>query len=81
MTNNESLPVPLPAIVEIPLPALSSLVSRTPPAPLSQPLFMRSFRGCQLSCHLKLPKIYEGVIDASVNICCKLKLIFLEKRL
>ena len=25
------------------------------------------------------PNIYEGVIDASVNICCKLKLVFLEK--
>ena len=28
---------------------------------------------------LKLPNIYEGVIDASVNACCKLKLLFLEK--
>ena len=42
---------------------------------------MRRFRGCQLSWHIKLPNIYEGVIDASVNTCCKLKLVFLEKRL
>ena len=42
-------------------------------------LFMRRFRGCQLSRHIKLPNIYEGVIDASVNTCCKLKLVFLEK--
>ena len=28
---------------------------------------MRRFRGCQLSWHLKLPNIYEAVIDASVN--------------
>ena len=28
---------------------------------------MRRFRGCQLSWHLKLPNIYEGMIDASVN--------------
>ena len=41
---------------------------------------MRRFRGCQLSWHIKLPNIYEGVIDASVNTCCKLKLVFLEKR-
>ena len=42
---------------------------------------MRRFRGCQLSCHLlKRPNIYEDVIDASVNTCCKLKLVFLEKR-
>ena len=38
-TNNESLPfwisLPLPAIVEIPPPALSPPVSRTPPAPCS----------------------------------------------
>ena len=45
-------------------------------------LFMRRFRGCQLSCHLlKRPNIYEDVIDASVNTCCKLKIVFLEKRL
>ena len=44
-------------------------------------LFMRRFRGCQLLWHIKLPNIYEGVIDASVNACCKLKLAFLEKRL
>ena len=25
--------------------------------------------------------IYEGVIDESVNTCCKLKFVFLEKRL
>ena len=42
-------------------------------------LFIRRFRGCQLSC--KLSNINEGVIDASVNACCKLKLVFLEKRL
>ena len=43
---------------------------------------MRRFRGCQLSCHLlKRPNIYEDVIDASVNTCCKLKIVFLEKRL
>ena len=24
---------------------------------------------------------YEGVVDASVNTCCKLKLVVLEKRL
>ena len=41
---------------------------------------MRRFRGCQLSWHIKLPNIYEGVIDASVNTCCKLNLVFLEKR-
>ena len=28
---------------------------------------MRRFRGCQLSWHLKLPNIYEGMIDASAN--------------
>ena len=28
---------------------------------------MRRFRGCQLSWHLKLPNIYEAVIDANVN--------------
>ena len=40
-------------------------------------LFMRRFRGCQLSWYLlKLPNIYEGVIDASVNTCCKLKIDF-----
>ena len=42
---------------------------------------MRLFGGCQLSWHLKLPNIYEGMIDASVNTCCKHKLVFLEKRL
>ena len=42
-------------------------------------LFIRRFRGCQLS--YKLPNINEGVIDTSVNACCKLKLVFLEKRL
>ena len=42
---------------------------------------MRCFRRCQLSWHITLPNIYEGVLDASVNICCKLKLLFLEKRL
>ena len=45
-------------------------------------LFIRRFRGFQLSRHLKLPNmsnIHEGVIDASVNTCCKLKLVFLEK--
>ena len=36
---------------------------------------MKLFRGCQLSWHLKLPNIYEGVIDESVNTCCKLKLV------
>ena len=45
-------------------------------------LFMRRFRGCQLSWHLlKLSNIYEGVIDASVNTYCKLKIVFLGKRL
>ena len=44
-------------------------------------LFMRRFRGFQQSWHLKRPNIYEGVIDASVNACCKLKLLFSEKRL
>ena len=44
-------------------------------------LFMRRFHGCQLSWHLKPPNIYEDVIDASVNTCCKLKLVFSEKRL
>ena len=29
---------------------------------------MRRFRGCQLSCDLKLPNIYEGMIDANMNI-------------
>ena len=43
---------------------------------------MRRFRGCQLSWRLlKLPNIYEDVIDESVNTCCKLKIVFLEKRL
>ena len=42
-------------------------------------LFMRRFRGCRLSWHLNLPNIHEGVIDASVNTCCKLKFVFLEK--
>ena len=37
---------------------------------------MRRFRGCQRSWHLELPHIYEGMIDESVNTCCKLKLIF-----
>ena len=41
---------------------------------------MRRFRGCQLSWHIEVPNIYEGVIDASLNTCCKLKLVFLEKR-
>ena len=40
-------------------------------------LFMRRFRGILTP----LPNIYEGVIDASMNTCCKLKLVFLEKRL
>ena len=45
-------------------------------------LFMQRFRGCQLSWRLlKLPNIYEDVIDESVNTCCKLKIVFLEKRL
>ena len=44
-------------------------------------LFIRRFRGCQLSWHLKLSNIYGGVIDESVNTCCKLRLVFLEKRL
>ena len=96
VTNNEGLPFwisfPLPAIVEISLfrPFFSCLpypsrplFSRapTPLSPASPPLFMRRFRGGQLSWHLTLPNIYEGVIDASVNICCKLKLVFSEKRL
>ena len=42
---------------------------------------MRRFRGCQLLWYLKLPNIYEDVIDASVNTHCKLKLVFSEKRL
>ena len=42
---------------------------------------MQRFRGCQPSWQIKLPNIYERVIDASVNTCCKLKLVFLEKRL
>ena len=42
---------------------------------------MRLFRGCWLSRDLNLPNIYEGVIDASVNTCRKLKLLFFEKRL
>ena len=37
-------------------------------------LFMQCFRGCQLLWHIKLPDIYERVIDVSVNTCCKLKL-------
>ena len=44
-------------------------------------LFLRRFPGCQLSWHLELPNIYEDVINASVNTCCKLKLVFSEKRL
>ena len=44
-------------------------------------LFMRRFYGRQLSWHLELPNIYEDVIDASVNTCYKLKLVFSEKRL
>ena len=44
-------------------------------------LFMRHFCGCQLSWHIKLPNIYEGVINASMNTFCKLKLVFLEKPL
>ena len=42
---------------------------------------MRRFPGCQLSWHLELPNIYEDVINASVNTCCKLKLVSSEKRL
>ena len=42
---------------------------------------MRRFRGCQSSWHLKLPNIYEDVIDASVNTCCYLKLLYSEKLL
>ena len=42
---------------------------------------MGHLRGCQLSWHLKLPNIYEDVIDESVNTCFKLKLVFSEKRL
>ena len=42
---------------------------------------MRLFCGCQFSWHLKLPNIYEDVIDASANTCGKLKLVFSEKRL
>ena len=34
-----------------------------------------------VGCRGKLPNVYEGVIDASVNTCCELKLVFLEKRL
>ena len=56
---------------------LNSRLSTIPPSHS----LMRRFRGCQLSRHIKLPNIYEGVIDASVNTCCKLKLVFLEKRL
>ena len=41
---------------------------------------MRRFSGCQLSWHIKLPNILEGVIDAR-DTCCKLKLVVLEKRL
>ena len=42
---------------------------------------MRRFHGCQLSWNLlKLPNIYEDVIDANVNTCCKLKIVFLEQR-
>ena len=43
------------------------------------PFSMRRFRGCQPS--LKIPLlITEDVTDASVNTCCMLKLVFLEKR-
>ena len=42
---------------------------------------MRRFHGSQLSWHLKLPHIYEDVIDASLNTCFKLKDVFWEKRL
>ena len=41
----------------------------------------RRFRGHQPLWYHKLPNIYEGVIDASLNTCCKLKFVFLEKRL
>ena len=41
---------------------------------------MRRFRGCRLSWHLKLSNIYEGVINASVNTYCKIKLVYLQKR-
>ena len=34
-----------------------------------------------VGCRVKLPNVYEGVIDASVNTYCKVKLIFLQKRL
>ena len=44
-------------------------------------LLLRRFPGCQLSWYLELPNIYEDVINASVNTCCKLKLVFSEKRL
>ena len=44
-------------------------------------LLLRRFPGCQLSWHLELPNIYEDVINASVNTCCKLKLVSSEKRL
>ena len=41
---------------------------------------MPRFRGSgQLLWHIKLPNIYEGVIYASVNTCCKLKLVFFGK--
>ena len=40
---------------------------------------MRRFRGCQLSLHIKLPNIYEGMIDTSVKSTrCELKLVVLE---
>ena len=45
------------------------------------PSSVRRFLRCQLSWHITLPNIYEGVIDASVNTCRKLKLLFFEKRL
>ena len=44
---------------------------------------MRRFSGCQLSWYLlKIPWLIftQDVTDASVNTCCKLKLVFLEKR-
>ena len=43
--------------------------------------FLRDVLVVVASLDLKVPNIYEGVIDASVNTCCKLKLVFLEKRL
>ena len=37
---------------------------------------MWHFRSFQLLWHLKLPNIYEDMIDVSVSTCCKLKLVF-----